>query len=169
MPGRTLVGVVSLAVGVAAATTLLAITVAFRGVLVGSLLGEAVTVQVRGSDYIAAGTTVLLGVLAVTDVLFLNLRERAGELATLRVLGWQERHLRRLVAVEGLTLGVAGSVLGVAVGLAGVRAYAGSLPAGVTGPVVALLLAGTALGAVAAVGPAAALRRLPTTEVLAED
>jgi putative ABC transport system permease protein len=46
-PGRTLIGVFSLAVGVAGLTLLTAATVAFRGAMVGSLLGDAVAVQVR--------------------------------------------------------------------------------------------------------------------------
>jgi putative ABC transport system permease protein len=54
-PGRALIGAISLAVGVTALTILAAVTIAFRGVLVGSLLGNAVAVQVsrrrlRGSN-----------------------------------------------------------------------------------------------------------------------
>jgi predicted lysophospholipase L1 biosynthesis ABC-type transport system permease subunit len=56
-PGRTLIGVASLAVGIAALTLLTAVTVAFRGMIVGTLLGDAVVVQVRGVDYIAAGAS----------------------------------------------------------------------------------------------------------------
>jgi len=40
-PGRALVGAISLAVGVSALTMLTAVIVAFRGVLVGSLLAIA--------------------------------------------------------------------------------------------------------------------------------
>ena len=47
-PGRAAVGVVSLAIGIAALTLLTAVTVAFRGQITGSLLGGAVAVQVRG-------------------------------------------------------------------------------------------------------------------------
>lgn len=89
-PGRSALAATSLAVGAAALTLLVGITLAFQGVVVGSLLGDAVAVQVRGVDYIAVVATVALGVLAVGDVLFLNLRERAGELATLRATGWTE-------------------------------------------------------------------------------
>jgi putative ABC transport system permease protein len=79
-PGRSLVGAFSLAVGVAALTMLTAVTLAFRGTVVGSLLGNAVAVQVRGVDYVAVAATIALGVMAVADVLFLNIRERAAEL-----------------------------------------------------------------------------------------
>ena len=89
-PGRAAVGAVSLAVGVTALTMLAAVTFAFRGVLVGSLLGNAVAVQVRGVDYVAVTATVALGVLAVADVVFLNIRDRAAELATIRAFGWRK-------------------------------------------------------------------------------
>jgi putative ABC transport system permease protein len=56
-PGRAAVGAVSLAVGVTALTVLAAVTLAFRGVVVGTLLGNAVAVQVRGVDYVAVIAT----------------------------------------------------------------------------------------------------------------
>jgi ABC-type lipoprotein release transport system permease subunit len=113
-PGRGLVGALSLAVGVAALTMLTAVTLAFRGAVVGSLLGNAVAVQVRDADYVAFAATVALGVLAVADVLFLNIRERAAELATIRALGWPESALGRLVVAEGAAIGLCGSLAGAA-------------------------------------------------------
>jgi len=60
VPVRTVLGVVSVAVGVAALTLVLAITLAFRGAVVGSLLGDAVSLQIRGVDYLAVAVTVFL-------------------------------------------------------------------------------------------------------------
>ena len=113
-PGRSLIGVASLAVGIAGVTLLTAVTFAFRGHIAGSLLGNAVAVQVRGVDYLAAGATIALGVLAVSDVVFLNIRERASELATIRSFGWRDGTLGRLVVTEGAIIGVAGSLAGAA-------------------------------------------------------
>ena len=76
-PGRTLVGALSLAVGVTALTLLIAVTLAFRGAVVGTLLGNVVTVRVRGVDYVAVAATVILGVLAVADALLISITERA--------------------------------------------------------------------------------------------
>ncbi|WP_213450691.1 ABC transporter permease [Rhizomonospora bruguierae] len=45
LPGRTLLGAASLAIGVCALTLLAAIAVAFQGAVVGTLLGDAVSVQ----------------------------------------------------------------------------------------------------------------------------
>jgi cytochrome c biogenesis protein CcdA len=79
---------------VAALTLVTGVTLAFRGVVVGSLLGDAVAVQVRAVDYVAVVATVALGVVAVADVVALGIRERSAELATLRALGWPESRPR---------------------------------------------------------------------------
>lgn len=168
-PGRSALAALSLAVGAAALTLLVGITLAFRGVVVGSLLGDAVAVQVRGVDYIAVVATVALGVLAVADVLFLNLRERAGELATLRATGWTETALSRLVVIEGALLGLTGALVGAAVGLVGAAVFAGALPGRLILVTGLVLIGGTAVTALAALVPAQLLRRLPTAPLLAED
>ena len=168
-PGRTLIGVVSLAVGIAALTLLTAVTFAFRGVVVGSLLGDAVAVQVRGVDYIAAGATVALGVLAVADVVFLNITERAAELATMRSFGWRDTALARLVITEGAVIGVAGSLAGAGLGLAAAAWFAGQLPARLLAIAAAAAAAGILITAAAALLPAALLRRLPLAHLLAEE
>ena len=168
-PGRTLIGVLSLAVGIAALTLLTAVTVAFRGVIVGSLLGDAVAVQVRGVDYIAAGATVVLGVLAVADVVFLNIRERAAELATMRSFGWRDTALARLVVTEGAVIGAAGSLAGAGLGLAAAAWFAGQLPARLLAIAAAAAAAGIIITAAAALLPAALLRSLPLAHLLAEE
>jgi len=168
-PGRTAIGVVSLAVGIAALTMLSAVSLAFRGVIVGSLLGDAVAVQVRGVDYIAAGATVALGVLAVADVVFLNITERAAELATMRSFGWRDSALARLVITEGAIIGVTGSLAGAGLGLGAAAWFAGQLPTRLIAIAAAAMAAGVLITTAAALLPAALLRRLPTAHLLAEE
>jgi len=168
-PGRTLIGAASLAVGIAALTMLTAVTFAFRGVVVGSLLGDAIAVQVRSVDYIAAGATVALGVLAVADVVFLNIRERAAELATLRSFGWHDTTLARLVITEGTVIGVVGSLAGAGLGLGAAAWFAGQVPGRLLALAAAAVAAGIVITATAALLPAALLRRLPTAHLLAEE
>ena len=168
-PGRAAVGAVSLAVGVAALTILAAVTFAFRGVVVGSLLGNAVAVQVRGVDYVAVTATVALGVLAVADVVFLNIRERAPELAAIRAFGWPESALSRLVITEGAIIGLAGSLAGAALGLAAAAQFAGQLPATLYLIASAAVAGGLLVTTAAALLPAQALRRLPAAHLLAEE
>ena len=168
-PGRTLIGMLSLAVGIAGLTLLTAVTFAFRGAVAGTLLGNAIAVQVRGVDYIAVGAIVALGVLAVADVLFLNIRERAAELATIRAFGWRDSALARLVVSEGAVIGVGGSLAGAAAGLAATAEFAGQFPPGLIAVAAVAAAAGVILTAAAALLPAGLLRRLPAASLLAEE
>ncbi|WP_344929054.1 FtsX-like permease family protein, partial [Streptosporangium carneum] len=87
-PGRTLLGAATLTVAVFGLTVLLGVTYGFRGRVVGSLLGDAIVVQARPADYAAVTVMFTLAALAVADVLYLGVRERDAELATLRASGW---------------------------------------------------------------------------------
>lgn len=117
LPMRTLTAAAGLLVGVAALTLLVAITQAFQGALVGTLLGNAIALQIRSFDFVAVGLVIVLAALAVADVLFLNLRERAPEIVTLRASGWRERDLRRMVGYEALAIGLLASAIGCIVGI----------------------------------------------------
>jgi ABC-type antimicrobial peptide transport system permease subunit len=169
VPGRSVLGALSLAIGVCALTLLLAATVAFSNLLVGSLLGGVVSVEVRGSDFVAVVTIVALGTAAVGDVLFLNLRERAGEMATLRAIGWDDLTIIRLVVLEGLWLGLLGSVIGGGLGLAGAAILVGGLPAGLAVTTILAMAAGTVLTGLVAIVPALWVSRLPTVDLLAQE
>ncbi len=169
VPGRAAVGTLSLAIGVCALTVLVAITRTFNGAAVGTLLGDAITLQVRGVDYFAVAATIALGGLATADVLYLSVRERAGEFAALRATGWTEGALTRLVSWEGLVIGVTGAAAGAAAGV-GLTAWFTSDIAPTTlaaGGMAALT--GMVVTLAALTIPAAALRRLPTAAVLAEE
>ncbi|MFC1410216.1 FtsX-like permease family protein [Streptacidiphilus sp. N1-12] len=167
-PGRTLLGTLSLALGVAALTLLAVVDLAFRGTVAGTLLGDAVTVQVQGSDYIAAAITALLGAATVADVLYIAIDERSAEYALLSATGWTDRLLATLVGYEALGLGLVGAVTGAAAAV--------GIAAAIDAPWrTALLLSasvgagGTLLALLAAVLPLRALRRLPTARLLAEE
>ncbi|MEV4541784.1 FtsX-like permease family protein [Micromonospora echinaurantiaca] len=168
-PGRTLLGAGALAIGVAALTVVAAVSYAFRGAIVGSLLGDTVALSVRGADALAAAATVLLGAAAVADVLYLNIRDRATELAALRATGWTDLALGRLIGYEGLLLGALGALTGAGLGVAGAAWLVGDVPGALV--LVAGLTAagGVLLTAAAALAPATLLRRLPAARLLAEE
>ncbi|MGC4787340.1 FtsX-like permease family protein [Micromonospora sp. DT178] len=168
-PGRTLLGAGALAIGVAALTLVAAAGYAFRGAIVGSLLGDTVSLSVRGADTMAAVATVLLGAAAVADVLYLNIRDRAAELATLRAVGWSDAALGRLIAYEGLALGLLGAVTGAGLGLGGAAWLVGALPGTLVTVAALVAVAGVLVTSMAALVPAALLRRLPTARLLAEE
>ena len=169
VPGRAALGALSLAIGVCALTVLLSITRVFHGAAVGTLLGDAITLQVRGVDYLAVGATIALGALATADVLYLNVRERSGEFAALRAMGWPEAALARVVVWEGLAIGVIGAVVGAVLGVGLTGWFASAVPpqllvmAGVAGMV------GVAVTVAALAIPTVALRRLPTAALLADE
>lgn len=169
LPARTLLGTTGLAVGVACLVVMLGINLAFDGLLVGTLLGGALAVQVRPVDYASVALAIGLGGLSVADVLYLNLRERTGELVTLRTSGWRNAHLTRLGALEALGLGTLGSLAGVAVGLTVAVLIGGGLT-----PRLGLLAAAAAAGGIvvalaASLVPLRALSRLIAPTALAED
>jgi putative ABC transport system permease protein len=168
LPGRSLLGAGALLVGIAALTFLLSVNLAFSGTLVGTLLGAVISVQVRGVDYLSVGLAIALGGLSVADVLFLNLKERAPELVTLRTAGWRDSHLARLIVMEGVGIGLVGAMLGALIGLALGLAVGGPLErlAEATG---LAAVAGIAVAGLASLLPALVTGRMAAPAVLAEE
>ena len=167
-PGRCVLAVLALATGVAGFGVLLAVQQTFRGTVVGSVLGDAVAVQVRPADLVAVLTVIALGLLGIADNGYLSVRERAAEFAVLRAVGWTDATLARLIVGEALLLGLAGALLGaVAAGVA-VTALAGA-PAPIVLPLLLAASIGPVLAALASIVPVVWLRRLPTARLLAEE
>jgi putative ABC transport system permease protein len=144
--GRTALGAAGLALGVAAFTVLLAVTLAFQGEVTGSLLGNAIVAQARAADYLSVALSLLLGAAGAVDVLVLSQRERAGDLAVLRATGWTSRDLARLTLYEGAGLALLGGLTGSVLGLGIVTALSLDL----LGGHVLMLVAAGLLGTVAA-------------------
>jgi ABC-type antimicrobial peptide transport system permease subunit len=105
----------------------------------------------------------------VADVLYINVRERASELAALWAGGWSNRALLRLIGYEGLGMGVLGGVLGAVAGLVGATWFAGQLSLAMVLLAVATAAAATVVAGAAAILPALVLRRLPLSTLLAEE
>ncbi len=168
LPGRTLLGAGGLLIGVAALAVLLSINLAFQGALIGTLLGQFISVQARSVDYVSTGLAIALGGMSIANVLVLNVRERTPELHTLRAVGWRAGHIRRLVLLEGLAIGTLGSVSGSLLGVA----LAAALGEAVRQVVIAALLAatgGVAVTMIAATVPASFGARLIAPRALAEE
>ena len=166
-PGRLAVGTAALALATAAATALTGLTLGFRGEVVGTLLGDAVAVRARTADVVAAAAMAMLALVAVADVLYLDVRERAKEIGALRAAGWGPSAVGRLVVTHGLAIGAIGSAAGAALGLASVALFADALPAGLLVAAAAVLLLGTACAGLAALVPAWLIGRTPLTLQLA--
>ena len=80
-------------------------------------MGRAVTIQVRTVDYAATAATMVLAIIGVVNVMILNIRDRGSELAALLAVGWTDRALTRMIASEGLGIGLLGALPGLVVGL----------------------------------------------------
>jgi energy-coupling factor transporter ATP-binding protein EcfA2 len=145
------------------------IVVAFQGAMVGTLLGDAVALQVRAPDLIAAGCLTLLGVVAVATIGFLGIIEDATSYAALQAVGWRDTSLGGALATQAALIGAVGGVAGGALGIGLVAWLVGDLnPATLT--VAAAAAAFLILLAIAAsLAPAAWLRRLPVARILAEE
>ncbi len=148
-PARLVSGALGLFIGVAAFAVLLAIQLAFQGQVVGTALGDVVSVQVRSVDIMAAVLALLLGAFSVADVLAVNLRDRASEQAVLAATGWPPATLFRLAFTEGMVVGIVGAVAGGAVGLGLAAILTGSalavVPAAILAAVIGLGLVGAVL------------------------
>ena len=118
-PGRCALAAGALAAGVAGLAVLLAVDVSFTHSIGDSVLAGLVSASTRGTDLASALLAVGLGAASVADVTYLNLRERAAELAALVATGWGRADLSRLLLTEALVVAVFGSALGALVGLIG--------------------------------------------------
>ncbi|MFD7546037.1 ABC transporter permease [Streptomyces sp. NPDC059816] len=168
--GRSLLGAAAVATAAAATLLLVAATATFRGTLAGSVLGETISVQVRTTDLAAVATMVLLSTVAVGDVMYLGVQDRAAEFALLRAVGWDERVTTRLVLLEGALIGFVGSLTGT---LLGTVAALWLAPTGggteLVVPALSVIAAGTALSALASLVPVLLRRRRSTARLLAEE
>lgn len=169
VPSRALIGSSGLALGVGALTFLVAVNLGFQDVLVGSLLGEYISIEVRAVDFLSVGLTILLGALSVVDSIFLSLKERSAEFATLITMGWKDRYLRRMAIAEAVAMSAAGSVVGAILGIAATSLVRGlplgpAVLAGVLGALGAILLT-----VLASLIPVTRLSRPSPVIVLAEE
>ncbi|WP_158607556.1 ABC transporter permease [Flexivirga caeni] len=168
-PGRSVLAAAGLAIAVAALGVIAGILTVFRGNVVGTLLGNTVSVEVRGSDKAAVIAILILAGIGVANVLFLEIRERGTELATLQAIGWRESDLTALLLTEGVLIGVAGSVVGAGLALVILAVVIGSLSTGLVWSVLVAALIGIVISVAATIPPVATIRRLPTATLLTEE
>jgi putative ABC transport system permease protein len=124
---------------------------------------------VHGADFVAVGLTITLAALSVADVLYMNLRERAAEIATLKTIGWAQRQIAGVVVLEGLIVGLLGSVVGAAIGML-VGGIVFSVPLGALAiACAAAAVGGIAAALIASLLPLSQLTRLSVPVVLAAE
>jgi uncharacterized protein YacL len=127
---RLLPTLVCLSVAVAVLSVVITVAVAFRGELLTTLLGRAVSTRVNGYDIAAAAAAATLAAVSLAVGWMTALRERRAELAALAALGWSGRQVRRLVVTQTVLVGLAGALSGLLLAVA--LAAALELPLGTT-------------------------------------
>ncbi|UCF08532.1 MAG: ABC transporter permease [Thermoplasmata archaeon] len=82
---------------------------------------ERFTATYRGFAEMVAGITILVAVLFVSTIVMISVKERTGELAALRALGFSRTSIFKLVLAESLLICIIGFAIGLAVGAVGVE------------------------------------------------
>ncbi len=167
-PGRALAACSSLALGVGALGILSGVLTGFQGAVVGTVLGNAVSLQVRGADIVAAVLLTMIGIGGLVDVLYLDLREQAPAYAALQACGWRDRTLRRLVIQQASLIAAAGALIGAALAVSALASLTQ------LSPTLVLTIAGIAtmgglIAVAGALAPASSLKRMSLARLLAED
>jgi putative ABC transport system permease protein len=121
-------------------------------------LSKEMLEKVRAGLDLAYVTIMALAFVTILNTFLMNVGERRRQLAVLRAIGTTRRQLIQMLLVEGLAMGVVGTVLGTAAGLGGAylltqsmgKMYSAPMPAlrvtlapfitaGLLGPIVSLL------------------------------
>jgi hypothetical protein len=168
VPGRSLLAAAGVALAVAGLTLIAVLVTAFHGQTAGTLLGQAIIVQVHAADYLAAGICAVLGLALAGDIAYTATRDRAGEHALLRATGWTDADLTRLVGLETALTATAGAVTGTVLPVVGVWAATGAAPAAAIAAAAGIGIAGILATMLTALVPARRLMRTAPARHLAE-
>ncbi|MBI2920001.1 MAG: ABC transporter permease [Planctomycetes bacterium] len=98
---------------------------------------------------VVSSIAVIVGAIGILNTMLMSVTERVPEFGILKANGWSRGDVTRLVLAESTYLGVAGGVLGSAIGWAGVTSAAAMMPFQPTAP---LWLLGSASGLGALLG-----------------
>jgi putative ABC transport system permease protein len=124
---RTVLGILMIALACAALSLELATRWAFEGTT-QSWAGRPASWQGTVADVAAVLMIVTLATFMVADLDLVTVRERAGEVRTLRAIGWSARDVGRLTVWNAARLGLAGGAAVGAFDLLGGLTLAGSTP-----------------------------------------
>jgi putative ABC transport system permease protein len=122
---RTVLGILMIALACAALSLELATRWAFEGTT-QSWAGRPASWQGTVADVAAVLMIATLATFMVADLDLVTVRERAGEMRTLRAIGWSARDVGRLTVWNAVRLGLAGGAVVGAFDLLGGLAVAGS-------------------------------------------
>lgn len=167
--GRSAVAIASVATAAATMTAVIAVNLSYGGAVVGSLLGGPVAFTAGPVDVLATGALLVLGCIIVTDVISMSVRERRGELAAMRALGWSRVSLSRLVMTETIVTALIGGALGAFATAAALSSMVGDVSVGVVVAAAVSCGAGVGICAMTVQVPLSGIRGMTTMRVLGEE
>jgi hypothetical protein len=158
---ETLLGIVAVAIGVTLVGLVALVSAAFSAQLDTTVLGTALSTEIRPFHVVLAIVTLVLGTAAVAQVTLSAWLGRRRQLGMLKALGWSGGRIAGLVWWQALILGAGGGLIAVLVVIASgllLGAAPGSLTAAAAtaaaAAVAATIAAGSAPGLMAVTTPA---------------
>lgn len=118
---------------------------------------------------IIAGISLLVGGVVITNLMLISVSERRSEIGLRKAVGARSRDILLQFLMEATVITLAGGLVGIVIGLVGVRAFAGMLniPVAVSGKALVLgILFSTLVGLAAGVFPARRAAVLEPVETL---
>jgi putative ABC transport system permease protein len=118
---------------------------------------------------ILAGLSLLVGGVVVANLMLISVSERTAEIGLRRAVGARATDIQVQFLLETVVITVAGGIVGLVVGIGGVRAMAGMMNVPVAVPLIALVLGiavPSVVGLVAGVVPARRAAALEPVEAL---
>jgi putative ABC transport system permease protein len=133
-------------------------------------------VLAHASAWGTSSIALLIGILGIANTMAMSVFERTREIGILRALGWKQWQVMALIQLEAMVLGLAGGIVGIVVGFAGLHLLAhlpqtasivsANVPAALVAEALGIaILAGLLAGAL----PAWRGARLSPVEALAHD
>jgi ABC-type lipoprotein release transport system permease subunit len=109
---RSVLSILAIALPTSLFIFFLFVTFRLKGVMYATWLGQYVAMEVSTMHYVAMGIALLIAMLTTAEVIWQNISERQPEIAVLKAVGWQNKHVRLLVLLEGAFSGFIAGLLG---------------------------------------------------------
>ena len=131
-----------------------AISDQLKGLMIGSLLGESISIQFQPYHYVLLAIGLLISGFCIMESLLTRLIERRSEIGLLKAVGWQNKAVFNHFMKEGLTLSLISGVTGTILGLGIFRGFYSSLPQSLVPLLILGLVLSGLVGSLASIYPA---------------
>ncbi len=112
-----ILGIVAPALSVAILSLTLWVYSEYHGSIVGTVLGDLVSLKVRGADILASAALALLGIMTIAVIVWLGVLEDLFIFSVLTSSGWRDRDVNMIVVVQVCYLCGCGALVGAPIAL----------------------------------------------------